>query len=190
MPARGCCVGGGTGGAPGSTPSSTGLLGPWLPASAPPRSFPRPEESGGGAPPSSNGVSSASAARRRSCDRVNTPPPETSVAVLFPVVAFFGGMTSEGHDADADAHERNSRAPYLERQMSWCRNQDTGGSCCLPKPTGEQRRATRRAGRLPGLLVGPGPSGNGPQCSGTHPDGRKGMPPDLYLVRKVLDCFD
>jgi hypothetical protein len=36
-------------------------------------------------------------------------------------------------------------------------------ACCLPKPTGEQRRATRRAGRLPGLLVGPGPSGNGPQ---------------------------
>src|SRR3954469_8843987 len=35
--------------------------------------------------------------------------------------------------------------------------------CCLPKPTGEQRRATRRAGRLPGLLVGPGPSGDGPQ---------------------------
>ena len=75
-----------------------------------------------------NGVTSASAARRRSCDRVNTPPPGTSVAVLFPVVAFFGGMTGEGDDADADAHERNSRAPYLARQMSWCRNQDTGGS--------------------------------------------------------------
>jgi hypothetical protein len=43
------------------------------------------------------------------------------------------------------------------------------GYCCLPKPTGEQRRATRRAGRLPGLLVGPGPSGNGPQNSGTCP---------------------
>jgi hypothetical protein len=42
-------------------------------------------------------------------------------------------------------------------------------TCCLPKPTGEQRRATRRAGRLPELLVGPGPSGNGPQNSGTHP---------------------
>ena len=60
--------------------------------------------------------------------RVNTPLPEASVAVLFPVVAFFAGMTGEGDDADADAHERNSRAPYLARQMSWCRNQDTGGS--------------------------------------------------------------
>jgi hypothetical protein len=43
------------------------------------------------------------------------------------------------------------------------------GVCCLSKPTGEQRRATRRAGRLPGLLVGPGPLGNGPQNSGTRP---------------------
>src|SRR3954468_2367329 len=41
--------------------------------------------------------------------------------------------------------------------------------CCLPKLTGEQRRATRRAGRLPELLVGPGPSGNGQQNSGTRP---------------------
>jgi hypothetical protein len=30
------------------------------------------------------------------------------------------------------------------------------------KPTGEQRQATRGAGRLPGRLVGPGPSVNGP----------------------------
>ena len=113
---------------PSSTPPSTALLGPWLPASAPSRPFPRPEESGGGAPSRSSGVASASAARRRSCDRVNTPLPEASVAVLFPVVAFFGGMTGEGDDADVDAHERSSRAPYLARQMSWCRNQDTGGS--------------------------------------------------------------
>jgi hypothetical protein len=34
--------------------------------------------------------------------------------------------------------------------------------CCRSKPTGEQRQATRGAGRLPGLLVGPGPSVNGP----------------------------
>jgi hypothetical protein len=39
---------------------------------------------------------------------------------------------------------------------------------CRSKPTGEQRRATRGAGRLPGLLVGPGPSVNGPR-SGTRP---------------------
>jgi hypothetical protein len=34
--------------------------------------------------------------------------------------------------------------------------------CCLSKPTGEQQQATRGAGRLPGLLVGPDPSVNGP----------------------------
>jgi hypothetical protein len=34
--------------------------------------------------------------------------------------------------------------------------------CCRLKPTGEQRQATRGAGRLPGLLVGPSPSVNGP----------------------------
>jgi hypothetical protein len=34
--------------------------------------------------------------------------------------------------------------------------------CCRSKPTGEQRQATRGAGRLPGRLVGPGPSVNGP----------------------------
>jgi hypothetical protein len=33
---------------------------------------------------------------------------------------------------------------------------------CRSKPTGEQRQATLGAGRLPGLLVGPGPSVNGP----------------------------
>jgi hypothetical protein len=33
--------------------------------------------------------------------------------------------------------------------------------CCRSKPTGEQRQATRGAGRLPGRLVGPGPSVNG-----------------------------
>jgi hypothetical protein len=34
--------------------------------------------------------------------------------------------------------------------------------CCRSKPTGEQRQATREAGRLPGRLVGPDPSVNGP----------------------------
>jgi hypothetical protein len=42
------------------------------------------------------------------------------------------------------------------------------GQCCRSKPTGEQRQATRGAGRLPGLLLGPGPSVNGPK-SGTRP---------------------
>jgi hypothetical protein len=40
--------------------------------------------------------------------------------------------------------------------------------CCRSKPTGEQRQATRGAGRLLGLLVGPGPSVNGPR-SATRP---------------------
>jgi hypothetical protein len=39
---------------------------------------------------------------------------------------------------------------------------------CQSKPTGEQQQATRGAGRLPGLLVGLGPSVNGPR-SGTRP---------------------
>jgi hypothetical protein len=37
--------------------------------------------------------------------------------------------------------------------------------CCRSKPTSEQRQATRGARRLPGLLVGPGPSVNGPRSS-------------------------
>jgi hypothetical protein len=40
--------------------------------------------------------------------------------------------------------------------------------CCRSKPTDEQRQATRGAGRLPGLLVGPDPSVNGLK-SGTRP---------------------
>jgi hypothetical protein len=40
--------------------------------------------------------------------------------------------------------------------------------CCRSKPTGKQRQATRGTGRLLGLLVGPGPSVNGPG-SGTQP---------------------
>jgi hypothetical protein len=40
--------------------------------------------------------------------------------------------------------------------------------CCRSKPTGEQRQATRGAGRLQGMLVGPDPSVNGPG-SGTRP---------------------
>jgi hypothetical protein len=42
------------------------------------------------------------------------------------------------------------------------------GSCCRSKPAGEQWQATRRAGRLPELLVGPSPLVNGPR-SGTRP---------------------
>ena len=44
-------------------------------------------------------------------------------------------------------------------------------------------------GGFPKLLVGPGSPVNGPKLSpGTRP-GEKGVPPDLYLVRKVFVCF-
>jgi hypothetical protein len=57
---------------------------------------------------------------------------------------------------------------------------------CRSKPTGEQRQATRGAGRLPGLLVGPSPSVNGPAVRHTPWLGEVlGVPPDLYLIRKV-----
>jgi hypothetical protein len=63
-------------------------------------------------------------------------------------------------------------------------------SCCRSKPTGEQRQATRGAGRLPGLLVGPGPSVNGPRVRHTPWLGEVlGVPPDLYLIRKVSKSF-
>jgi hypothetical protein len=58
--------------------------------------------------------------------------------------------------------------------------------CCRSKPTGEQRQATRGAGRLPGLLAGSGPSVNGPEVQHTPWLGEVlGVPPDLYLIRKV-----
>jgi hypothetical protein len=58
--------------------------------------------------------------------------------------------------------------------------------CCRSKPTGEQRQATRGAGRLPGLLVDPGPWINGPEVRHTlWLEKVLGVPPDLYLIRKV-----
>jgi hypothetical protein len=64
-------------------------------------------------------------------------------------------------------------------------------SCALhvvvsQNPPGEQRQATRGTGRLPGLLVGPGPSVNGPEARHTPwLDEVLGVPPDLYLIRKL-----
>jgi hypothetical protein len=52
--------------------------------------------------------------------------------------------------------------------------------CCQSKPAGEQRQATRGAGRLPGLLVGLDPSVNGPR-SGTRP-------PDLVPDQESVIC--
>jgi hypothetical protein len=58
--------------------------------------------------------------------------------------------------------------------------------CCRSKPTGEQRQATRGAGRLPRWLVGPGPSVNGLEVRHTPWLGEVlGVPPDVYLIRKV-----
>ena len=59
------------------------------------------------------------------------PLPEASVAALFPVAAFFGDMTGDGDDAGADVLERNSRAPYLARQMSGVETL-TPGDCTPP----------------------------------------------------------
>ena len=48
----------------------------------------------------------------------------------------------------------------------------------------ESREAPRTAG-------GPWSLGRRPAMpSGTRPGAYEGVPPDLYLVRKVMDCFD
>jgi hypothetical protein len=51
--------------------------------------------------------------------------------------------------------------------------------CCRSKPTGEQRQATRGAGWLTGLLVGPGPSVNGPRSGTSSGFWVASVPPDL-----------
>ncbi|KAK1641633.1 hypothetical protein QYE76_059438 [Lolium multiflorum] len=62
--------------------------------------------------------------------------------------------------------------------------------CCLPKPTGEQWLSNTKSREASKAAAGPGPSTSSRKCSGTRPGGCKGVPPDLYLARKVLDCFD
>jgi hypothetical protein len=46
--------------------------------------------------------------------------------------------------------------------VDWVRSLWKLRTCCRSKPAGEQWQATRGAGRLPGWLVGLGPSVNGP----------------------------
>jgi hypothetical protein len=60
--------------------------------------------------------------------------------------------------------------------------------CCRSKPAGEQRQATRGAGRLSELLVGPGPSVNVLK-SGTRPGvWVAGVPPDLVPDEEGVIC--
>jgi hypothetical protein len=60
--------------------------------------------------------------------------------------------------------------------------------CCWSKPAGEQRQATRGAGRLPGLLVGPDPLVNDPR-SGTRPGLESlGVPPDPVPDQEGVIC--
>jgi hypothetical protein len=68
-------------------------------------------------------------------------------------------ITASGVDEDDEVDEDD--ADYDDEVDEEC---PTGRArmCCRSKPTGEQRQATRGAGRLPGRLVGPGPSVNGP----------------------------
>jgi hypothetical protein len=64
---------------------------------------------------------------------------------------------ADGVDEDGEDGEGDEDSPTRRARM-----------CCRSKSTGEQRQATRGAGRLPGLLVGPSPSVNGSR-SGTRP---------------------
>jgi hypothetical protein len=63
--------------------------------------------------------------------------------------------------------------------------------CWRPKPTGELRLATRRAGNNLRAAAGPGPSERRPAklLVRTSRCWCKGVPPDLYLVRKVMDLL-
>jgi hypothetical protein len=77
------------------------------------------------------------------------------------------GVDEDGENGDGDEDDEDGKDDEDDEDDE---DGPTGHAtmCCRSKPTGEQRQATRGAERLPGLLVGPGPSVNGPR-SGTRP---------------------
>jgi hypothetical protein len=62
----------------------------------------------------------------------------------------------------------------------------TPSGCCRSKPTSEQRQATQGAGRLVGLLVGPGPSVKARDPAHVLVSGLLGVLPDHVPDEKVL----
>jgi hypothetical protein len=94
-----------------------------------------------------------------------------------PVNSSHGVKEDDEVDEDDEDDEAGDNGPTGRARM-----------CCRSKPTGEQRLATQGTGRLPGLLVGPGPSVNGPKSSHVLASGLLGVPPDLISDQEGVMC--